>query len=57
MDAGTISFDCGHSYVWRPIALAEHEPLPVTGAHVLCATCLEAGLANKTAESLSLIHI
>ena len=46
MTAGTITFDCGHSYMWHPY-IADDEPLPSAGKVAGCATCIEALLPKK----------
>jgi hypothetical protein len=51
MDAGTISFDCGHSYVWRPWGIGDNDPMPAAGSRLMCATCIDAALAVLKATS------
>ena len=44
MDAGILSFDCGHTYTWRPFGMADTEPMPAPGARLMCATCIADAL-------------
>jgi hypothetical protein len=46
---GSVAFDCGHSYSWRPLG---DMTMPRRGDRDMCATCIEAALAAlKTAAS------
>lgn len=47
MDSGTLSFDCGHRYVWRPIGVRDDEPLPAPGQRRMCAHCLDRELGDQ----------
>jgi hypothetical protein len=44
MEAGTVSFDCGHSYLWHPHGFDDRTPAPAPGVPMMCADCIQAAL-------------
>ncbi len=41
VEAGMLSFDCGHSYLWHPTGMSDTSPLPAPGVHMMCANCIK----------------
>ena len=43
-ESGVVTFDCGHSYRWRPWGVKTREDIPTVGKSDMCALCIEAEL-------------
>lgn len=47
-ESGTVTFDCGHTYTWRPWGAKTREDIPTVGRPEPCALCMDIELSDRS---------